>query len=169
MATINLLMFSDTTTNLASQPYDINVTAEQPWVNTKCEFSLSPILDWNFSLILNRKEVSLHDSDIEIRSVDGFIFQLHRVVLGVTTGAFPGSEFDTNGEMVQLTEPAKVLGVLFAFLYPKVHPDLHGESFEEVAAVAEAAGKYEVFSAASTCNERLLYVVMGVSFALCNR
>ena len=120
-------------------------------------------LFWNFSLIVKRKEVSLNDSDIEIRSVDGFIFQLHRVVLGVTTGAFPGSEFDTNGEMVQLTEPAKVLGVLFAFLYPKVHPDLHGECFEAVSAVAEAAGKYEVFSATSTCNERLLYVVMGVS------
>ncbi|EDR09357.1 uncharacterized protein LACBIDRAFT_293853 [Laccaria bicolor S238N-H82] len=135
MATINLLMFSDTTTNLASQPFDTNVTAEQPWVNTK---------------------FSLHDSDIEVRSVDGFIFQLHRVVLGVTTGVFPGSEIETDGEMVQLTEPAKVLGILFAFLYPKAHPDLHGEPFETVAAVAEAAGKYEVFSAASTCNERLL-------------
>ena len=37
-------MFSDTTTNLASQPYDTNVTVEQPWVNTKCEFSLLPII-----------------------------------------------------------------------------------------------------------------------------
>lgn len=135
MATINLSMFSDTTTNLASQPYDTNVTAEQPWVNTK---------------------FSLCDSDIEVRSVDGFIFQLHRVVLKVTTGVFPGSEIETDGEMVQLTEPAEVLGILFAFLYPKAHPGLYGESFEAVAAVAEAAGKYEVFSAASTCNERLL-------------
>jgi len=121
------------------------------------------LLFWSFASIISRKEVSLYDSDIEVRSIDGFIFQLHRVVLGVTTGAFPGSEIDTRGEMVQLTEPAKVLGILFAFLYPKVHPDLHGECFESVAAVAEAAGKYEVFSAASTCNERLPYVVLGVS------
>lgn len=116
-----------------------------------------------FAITVNRKEVSLFDSDIEVRSVDGFIFQLHRVVLGVTTGVFPGSEIDTDGEMVQLTEPAKVLGILFAFIYPKVHPDLHGECFETLAAVAEAAGKYEVFSAVYACNERLLYVVLGVS------
>ena len=104
---------------------------------------------------MNRKEVSLYDSDLEIRSADGFIFQLHRVVLGVTTGTFPGSEIDTGGEMVQLTEPANVLAILFAFLYPKAPPDLRGESFEVLAAVAEAVGKYEVFSAVDFCNERL--------------
>ena len=108
---------------------------------------------------MNRKTVSFHDSDIEIRSADGFIFQLHRVVLGVATGAFPGSELDTGGEMVQLNEPANVLSILFAFLYPKAPPDLHGEGFEVVAAVAEAVGKYEVFSAVLACNQRLAYVV----------
>ena len=58
MATINLLMFSDTTTNLASQPYDTNVTAEQPWVNTKCEFPLLPILILEL-LIIARKFLSM--------------------------------------------------------------------------------------------------------------
>ncbi|KDR67276.1 hypothetical protein GALMADRAFT_105931 [Galerina marginata CBS 339.88] len=137
MATINPFMFLDTT-NLASQPYDTNATAEQPWVNTK---------------------FSVYDSDIEVRSVDGFIFQLHRVVLAVSTGAFPGSEMDTGGEIVQLMEPASVLGILFGFLYPKQHPDLQGERFEMLAAVAEAAGKYEVFSAEDACNERLVKFV----------
>ena len=80
------------------------------------------------------------------------------MVLGITTGAFPGSEIDTGGEMVQLTEPANVLEILFAFLYPKAHPDLRGESFEVLFAVAEAVGKYEVFSAVEVCNERLVYV-----------
>ena len=65
----------------------------------------------------------------------------------MTTGAFPGSEIDTRGEMVQLTEPANVLGILFTFVYPKAHPDLRGEGFEVLAAVAEAVGKYGVFSA----------------------
>jgi hypothetical protein len=60
--------------------------------------------------------------------------------------------------MVQLTEPANVLAILFAFLYPKAPPDLRGESFEVLAAVAEAVGKYEVFSAVEFCNERLVYV-----------
>ncbi|KXN85179.1 hypothetical protein AN958_11601 [Leucoagaricus sp. SymC.cos] len=134
MASINLSMFSDSTANLVSHPYDTSVSAEQPWVNTK---------------------FSLYDSDIEVRSVDGFIFQLHRGVLGATSGAFPGSEMGTGGEIVQLTEPANVLGILFAFLYPKPHPSLHEVSFEVLAAVAEAAAKYEVFSAVDVCNERL--------------
>jgi hypothetical protein len=115
---------------------------------------------------VNRNEVSLYDSDIDVRSVDGFIFHLHCVVLGVATGAFPGSEIDTRGEMVQLTEPANVLEILFAFLYPKAHPDLRGEGFEMLAAVAEAVGKYGVFSAVETCNERLVYVVSGLSSPL---
>ena len=102
---------------------------------------------------MNDKTVSLYDSNIEICSANGFIFQLHRVVLGMTTGAFPGSELDMGGEMVQLIEPANVLSILFAFLYLKVPPDLHGEGFEVVAALAEAVGKYKVFSAVQACNE----------------
>jgi len=163
MPTINLSKFSDMTTNLSAQPYDTSATAEQPWVNSKCQCFFHSD---DITLRVNCKEVSLHDSDIEVRSGDGFIFQLHRVALGVSTGAFPGSEIDTGGEMVQLTEPANVLGILFAFLYPKTHPDLHGESFEMLAAIAEAAGKYEVISAVDICNERLLCVFLDSSSPL---
>jgi len=132
---MTLSTFSNLTMTLVSRPYDTNVTAEQPWVNTKFSFQ---------------------DSDVEVRSTDGFIFQLHRVVLGVTTGAFPVSDIDTGGEMVELTEPANVLEILFAFLYPKAHPDLHGVSYEILVAVAKAAGKYDIFSAVNVCNERLM-------------
>ncbi|KDR70506.1 hypothetical protein GALMADRAFT_127718 [Galerina marginata CBS 339.88] len=132
MTTIDGLFY---TINPVAQPHAANATAEQPWTNTK---------------------FTVYDSDIEVLSADGFIFQLHRVVLGVVTGAFPGSEMETGGEIVQLTEPAKVLEVLFAFLYPKPPPNLQGVAFEELAAVAEAAGKYEAFSAAEICNEQLL-------------
>ncbi|KIM36943.1 hypothetical protein M413DRAFT_424093 [Hebeloma cylindrosporum] len=134
MATVDLSIFSNPS-NHSFQTYDTKATAEQPWVGTK---------------------FSVYDSDVEVRSSDGFIFQLHRVVLGVTTGAFPGSELDTGAEVVQLTEPANVLGIIFAFLYPKEHPDLHGEIFQVLSAVAEAAAKYEVFSAVHVCNERLV-------------
>ena len=37
MSTINISMFTDTRKNFASVPYDTNVTAEQPWINTKCQ------------------------------------------------------------------------------------------------------------------------------------
>lgn len=76
------------------------------------------------------------------------------MVLGVTMG--DGAEIDTRGEITQLPEPANVLEILFAFLYPKAHPDLYGVDFEVLAAVAEAAGKYAVFSAVDICNERLM-------------
>ena len=99
--------------------------------------------------------VSVFDSDLEVQSSDGFIFQLHRSVLQSGTGAFPGSEFDTQGEIVQLSEAAAVLEILFAFIYPKKHTHLEKQKFEMVAAVAEAAEKYEVFSAMYACNVRM--------------
>jgi len=61
--------------------------------------------------------------------------------------------------MVQLTQPANELLMLFAFLYLKGPPDIRGESFEVLAAVAKAVGQYEVFSSAEVCNERLAYVL----------
>jgi hypothetical protein len=39
--------------------------------------------------------------------------------------------------------------MLFAFLYPKGPPDTRGESFEVLAAVAEAFGEYEVLAGGS--------------------
>ncbi|KDR80798.1 hypothetical protein GALMADRAFT_61027 [Galerina marginata CBS 339.88] len=110
------------------------ISAEQPWKNSsqRCK-----------------------NSDVQVRSSDGFVFQLHRVLLEANTDAFPGSEIDTRGEIVQLTESASVLEILFVFLYPRRHPDLSDKEFQLVADVAEAVGKYEVFSAMNTCNARL--------------
>jgi hypothetical protein len=42
--------------------------------------------------------------------------------------------------MVQLTQPANELLLPFALLYPKGPPDIRWESFEVLAAVAEAVG-----------------------------
>jgi hypothetical protein len=55
--------------------------------------------------------------------------------------------------MAQLTHPANELLLPFAFLYPKGPPDIRWESFEVLAAVAEAVGRYEVFSPVEVCNE----------------
>ncbi|PPQ80299.1 hypothetical protein CVT26_008827 [Gymnopilus dilepis] len=113
----------------------VQVSAEQPWVNSR---------------------FTLDTSDIEIRSSDGFVFQLHRILLETGTGAFPGSDIETGGEIIDLSEPADVLGILFAFLYPKKQSDLLEHSFALVIAVAEAAEKYEVFSAMTLCSLRLM-------------
>jgi hypothetical protein len=90
-------------------------------------------------------------------SVDGVRFRLHRKNLETHTGAFPAPEFDTNGETTHLTEPANVLRILFQFVYPRRQPDLEQMDFEIVAAVSEAAEKYELFSAIPICNVRMRY------------
>jgi hypothetical protein len=58
-------------------------------------------------------------------------------------------------EPVRLSEPASVLEVLFAFMYPQNHPDLEDVPFEELAAVAEAVEKYQIFPAMNTCKVRM--------------
>ena len=47
---------------------------------------------------------------------------------------------------------------MFSFLYPQRHPDLEDVEFDVVAAVAEAAEKYEVFPALNTCRRRMRFV-----------
>ncbi|KDR82813.1 hypothetical protein GALMADRAFT_112866 [Galerina marginata CBS 339.88] len=95
------------------------------------------------------------NADIKFRSIDGIEFDLHRALLQAHAGAFPGPEIDTQGEIVQLTEPATVLQVLFDFIYPKRHSDLEDKDFEFMAALAEAVEKYEVYSLMPLCNARL--------------
>ncbi|KAF8806847.1 hypothetical protein BYT27DRAFT_7190542 [Phlegmacium glaucopus] len=94
-------------------------------------------------------------ADISIRSADGKVFHLERKYLEINTGGFPSAEFSTQGELIHLTESSTVLEALFRFTYPIIQPDLEGASFEIIAAVAEAAEKYEVFSAMNFCRLRM--------------
>ncbi|KAF8159387.1 hypothetical protein B0H34DRAFT_796640 [Crassisporium funariophilum] len=93
--------------------------------------------------------------DVCFQSADSKLFYLQRKNLEAHTGAFPPSEFDTHGEITPLTEESAVLDILFQFVYPKRHPDLEGLGFDIVAGVAEAAEKYEVFSAMNICCIRM--------------
>ncbi|KAG5637525.1 hypothetical protein H0H81_004221 [Sphagnurus paluster] len=67
-----------------------------------------------------------------------------------TTGSFPPSDIQSNGDIVLLQETADTLEILFQFTYPQRQPLLN-ENMNSFAAVAEAAEKYEVFSAISVC------------------
>lgn len=62
-----------------------------------------------------------------------------------------------------------MLEILFEFIYPRKHPTLKDLEFETLAAVAEAAEKYEVFSAMSMCDVRMRYVCLLflLSFSFC--
>ena len=90
-----------------------------------------------------------------MQAADNILLNVHRKYLEAATGAFPGAEFETRGEITNLTETSAVLAILFSFVYPKRHPDLRRVSFDTVAAVAEAAEKYEVFSAMNICQLRM--------------
>ncbi|KAF5318739.1 hypothetical protein D9619_011048 [Psilocybe cf. subviscida] len=114
-----------------------------------------------------RKHTVLHDSptvsplfndphaDVTFCSHDKIHFKLQRKYLEANTGAFPGAEFDTQGEIVHLQESAAVLSVLFGFTSPKAHPDIEELDFKLLAAVAEAAEKYEVFYAMNICRMQM--------------
>lgn len=95
------------------------------------------------------------DSDVTVRSADDVHFHLHRKNLEINTGAFPPSELETRGEVVRLSENAQVLELLFQFIYPMHHPSLAATPFETLLALAEAAEKYEVYSAMNMCQVRM--------------
>ncbi|KAF8877851.1 hypothetical protein CPB84DRAFT_1966285 [Gymnopilus junonius] len=128
-------------------------------------------------LVINSK-FSAQDADITIKSSDGILFRLHRQNITTNSGAFPGSEVNTrrkilvvddevfkfcrttfesnaDGQVVDLTEPAKVLEIVFQFIYPRKHPSLKDLDFGILMEVAEAVVKYEIFSAMNTCEGRL--------------
>ena len=79
------------------------------------------------------------------------------LLLALWTGnGAPGTSLlVASGEVVPLSESSKVLAVLFAFIYPKRHPDLEDMGFEDVSEVAEAAEKYEVYPAMNVCRKRM--------------
>ncbi|KAF5380013.1 hypothetical protein D9615_006295 [Tricholomella constricta] len=91
------------------------------------------------------------DADVSFVSSDDVLFHIHRKTLEVNAGAFPPAEFDTHGEIAQLTEDAATLELLFQFIYPRRHPHLGSTPFESLALLAEAAEKYEVFAAMNVC------------------
>ena len=99
--------------------------------------------------------VDAADSDITFVSSDNTLFHIHRKNLEAHAVGFPPAEIDTCGEMVRLTEDSVTLELLFAFMYPRRHPDLECTPFELLAPLAEAAEKYEVFSAMNICKIRM--------------
>ncbi|KAF8982135.1 hypothetical protein BDQ17DRAFT_1337020 [Cyathus striatus] len=89
-------------------------------------------------------------------SYDDVLFAIHKKNHEMNTGAFPPAEFEGDEEPVHLTESSETLELLFQFIYSQRHPSLSDTSFEVLAALAEAAEKYEVFAAMNICHLRML-------------
>lgn len=74
---------------------------------------------------------------------------------------FPGDDSNilSLNEIVDLTETASTLELLFQYMYRQPQPDLTKVQFKDLAAVAEAAEKYCVFAAMEVCKIHMKYVV----------
>lgn len=90
-----------------------------------------------------------------MRSSDGVLFKVHRKNLEMFTEGFPGSDIPVHDEIVPLTETATTLELLFQYIYRQRQPDLSRLKPQELAQLAEAAEKYEVYSAMEVCKMRM--------------
>ncbi|KAG6818257.1 hypothetical protein H0H93_006513 [Arthromyces matolae] len=100
--------------------------------------------------------VNAPDGDLTIESCDNILFHVHRKNLEVHSGAFPPSEFkSTKGEILSLTEDAHTLTMLFQYVYPRRNPDIELLTFDSFYKLAEAAEKYQIFSAMDSCKLRV--------------
>ncbi|KAL1750471.1 hypothetical protein FB107DRAFT_279603 [Schizophyllum commune] len=100
---------------------------------------------------------SSKDGDIAVfRSVDGALFNIHRINLRVVTDGPFAEDFPTSdGEIIDLTEDAETLETLFTFVYSGRHPTLADTPFDRLAKLAEAAEKYGVAPARNICLVRM--------------
>ncbi|KAJ7698778.1 hypothetical protein B0H14DRAFT_3904711 [Mycena olivaceomarginata] len=98
------------------------------------------------------EQFNFSDADVTFQSSDGVLFRLHRKNLEFGAGGFPPSDILTQDEIVPLTETCITLDLLLQFMYPQRPPDLSKTSFEVLEPVAEAAEKYQVFSAMAIFN-----------------
>lgn len=95
--------------------------------------------------------VAAPDADLVVRSRDGVFFRVHRNNLQMHSEGFPGEDVQTNSEIVELSESAQTLELLFQYMYRQPQPDLSQVSFEVLAGLAEAVQKYRVFPAMEVC------------------
>ncbi|KZP29122.1 hypothetical protein FIBSPDRAFT_885213 [Athelia psychrophila] len=100
---------------------------------------------------------SASDSDVTFRSCDRILFQVHRNNLKVVSEGFapPDGTGTSQREIVPLTESGETLELLFQFIYPHKYPDLKDVEFTQLAKLAEAAEKYQVYSAMAVCNFKM--------------
>lgn len=94
-----------------------------------------------------------------IRSSDAVLFYIYRTHLQSTTGGFPSPEIPTLDEIVELSETANVLEILFQFVHPARQPSVVSLELDWFFALAEAAEKYEVYGAMNTCRTRMYQIL----------
>ncbi|KAG5653456.1 hypothetical protein H0H81_000225, partial [Sphagnurus paluster] len=96
------------------------------------------------------------DADVVFQSSDGIQFRIHRLNLSVSSEGFSPPDQATFDDVTLLSETSSTLDLLFRFMYPEPQPDLERLEFEALALLAEAAEKYQVYSAINTSTINLI-------------
>ena len=109
----------------------------------------------------NRSITSFRSTDAEItyKSADGVLFRIHKLNIEACTEGLSPPECSTFEEIVELTEDAAILELLFQFIYPLSGPDLTSIDFDVLESLAEAAEKYQVYTAMSMCKIYMMFVI----------
>ena len=105
--------------------------------------------------------VCAEDATVTFKSADDVHFRIHLGNLKACTEGFVPPDIASFEDVVRLSEDALTLELLFQFIYPRPQPDLQSLQsleFDVVAALAEAAEKYQVYPAMSRCRWFMLYV-----------
>ncbi|KZP05904.1 hypothetical protein FIBSPDRAFT_832205 [Athelia psychrophila] len=96
------------------------------------------------------------DSDITFKSCDEILFKVHCANLKSSSEGFSPPEGTTaETEVVSLTENGATLELLFQHMYPQRQPDLRKFEFKQLEDLAEAAEKYQVYTAMEICHARM--------------
>jgi hypothetical protein len=91
-------------------------------------------------------------ADIVLVSSDGHRFGTHCKNLGEFTGGFPLHIAPANGEDVPMPDlGSAALSLFLQYIHHHRQPDLSGVSFGCLSQLAEAAEKYDVYSATEIC------------------
>ncbi|KAF7976518.1 hypothetical protein HWV62_6335 [Athelia sp. TMB] len=99
------------------------------------------------------------DADVTFRSCDQILFKVHRINLALVSEGFaPPPGINSEHKVVPLSENGGTLDLLFQYIYPQRQPDLSELDFKQLAELAEAAEKYQVFAAMTVCNIYMTYV-----------
>jgi hypothetical protein len=93
--------------------------------------------------------VCADDYDVALKSCDDVTFRVHKNVLQMHSHGFatPDNTVVQPDDVVALSETSAVLDLLLQYMYPNPQPHLAAVEFVVLAGLAEAAQKYEVWSA----------------------
>jgi hypothetical protein len=96
--------------------------------------------------------------DIVLKSSDGILLGAHSANLEMWSSGFPPASFrNPSGslDLVPLTEASDVLVLLLQYMHHHRQPDSRKFGFDILPRLAEAAEKYEIFSAMEVCRIRM--------------